>query len=116
MKALTPPNVAIVCNYSLDEIRRVINRKFPNKSGDLELFLSRLLLSVEFVTTPDEYHNDEVKIRDINDRLILRAVKNADADIFITDDKDFIESMVTIPKIITASQFVNDDYNCCSTD
>jgi len=70
-----------------------------------------LLFSVEFVTTPDEHHNDEIKIRDINDRPILRAAKNAGADLLITGDKDFIDSTVTDPKIITASQFVNDDIN-----
>ena len=106
-KALSPPNVAIMCDYSLDEIRRVFKRKFPDKTEDLELFLSRLLFSVEFVTTPNEHHNDEIKIRDVNDRPILRAAKSAGTDILITGDKDFLDSTVTDPKIVTASQFFN---------
>jgi len=30
-KALTPPNIAIVCDYTLDEMHRVINKNFPIK-------------------------------------------------------------------------------------
>ena len=28
-KAITNPNVGVVCDYSIDEMRRVFNRKFP---------------------------------------------------------------------------------------
>jgi len=52
IKAITPPNIAIVCDYSLDETHRVINRKFPNKMSDLELFLYRTLFTVQLVSTP----------------------------------------------------------------
>ena len=34
----------------------------------------------------------EESIRDINDRPILRAAISANADIFLTGDKDFLES------------------------
>ena len=106
-KALTPPNVAIVCDYSLDEMHRVINKKFPDKIKDLDLFISRLLFFVEFVATPVEIDGDEPKIRDIKDRPILRAAKHANADILITGDKDFLESIIIEPKISTASKFIN---------
>jgi len=106
-KALTPPNVAIVCDYSLDEMRRVIIKKFPDKLKDLDLFLSRLLDSIELVLTPHETDENELKIRDIKDQPILRAAKSANVDLLITGDKDFLESTITKPKIITASKFVN---------
>ena len=38
MKAVTPPHDAVVCDYSLDEMRRVYNRKFPHKLQDFERF------------------------------------------------------------------------------
>ena len=105
-KALTPPNTAVVCDYSLDEMRRVIKNKFPTKIHDLELFLDRLLLTVELVPTPDCAHDAESEIRDIKDRPILRAAINADVDIILTGDKDFLESAVVYPKIMTAAQFI----------
>ncbi len=34
-KAVTPPHEAVVCDYSLDEMRRVFNRKFPQRLATL---------------------------------------------------------------------------------
>jgi len=111
IKALTPPNVAIVCDYALDEAHRVINRKFPNKAGELRLFLYRLRFTAELVSTPADSLEDDSKIRDINDRPILRAAIKANADILLTGDKDFLESSVTVPKIMTVAQFISDSSN-----
>jgi putative PIN family toxin of toxin-antitoxin system len=106
-KAMTPPNVAIVSDYSLDETRRVINKKFPDKVTDLELFLFRTLFSVQLVSTPIDDIKDESKVRDIDDRPILRAATEANADVLITGDKDLLDSGVTHPRIITAAEFVD---------
>ena len=54
-----------------------------------------------------EEHDLEVKIRDINDRPILRAAINSGADILLTGDKDFIESGIYKPKVMTAEEFVD---------
>ena len=35
MKAVSPPHDAVVCDYSLDEMRRVYNRKFPPQDTGL---------------------------------------------------------------------------------
>ena len=42
----------------------------------------------------------------VNDRPILRAAIYANADILLTGDKDFLESALQYPKIVTASDFV----------
>jgi hypothetical protein len=39
---------------------------------------------------------------------ILRAAISAGADILLTGDKDFIESGIFNPKIMTATEFVNE--------
>ena len=111
MKALTPPNVTILSDYSLDEMHRVINKKFPEKLRDLELFLYRTLLSVQLMKTPTIVHDEESKIRDIKDTPILRSAIESKADVLITGDKDFLESTVTNPRILTASQFVR-EFDC----
>jgi predicted nucleic acid-binding protein len=43
----------------------------------------------------------------VNDRPILRAARKADVDVFVTGDKDFLESDIVSPKIVTASQFLH---------
>ena len=48
----------------------------------------------------------ESQIRDINDRPILRAAIMAKADILLTGDKDFLESSIKHPKILTPAEFL----------
>jgi len=109
MKAATPPHDAVVCDYSMDELRRVYNRKFPHRIQDFERFVSLLALTVEIVATPpkEEQAHDENLIRDIKDRPILRAAVAARVDALLTGDKDFLESSITVPKIITAAEFLH---------
>jgi len=113
IKALTPPHTAVVCDYSIDEMRRVYNRKFPHKLPDFESFLSMLMLSVEIVSTPmkeiEGSAEGEKKIRDLNDRPIYRAAISAGVDAILTGDKDFLESGITFPQMLTAVGFVQSE-------
>lgn len=70
MKCVTLPHTAVVCDYPIEEIRRVYKRKFSNRMYEFERFISRMALSVEIVRTPPEETKGEKKIRDLNDRLI----------------------------------------------
>lgn len=97
----------MVCEQNIDELRRIFNRKFPQKIHALETFLSLALMTLELVPTPVEEHISESKIRDVNDRPILRAAIHAKADILLTGDKDFLESGLATPQILTAADFVN---------
>ena len=72
----------------------------------LEHFLSIALLAMEVVPTPIEEAEEENYIRDVADRPILRAALNAKVDVLLTGDKDFLESGVTNPKIMTAAEFI----------
>ena len=107
-KAVSPPHYTVVCDYSLDEMRRVFNRKFPHRLGDFERFVSSLTLAVVIVLTPDreESVEGENAIRDVSDRPIFRAAVNAKVDAIITGDKDFLESGITKPKCLTAAEFL----------
>ena len=97
VKAVSHPNHGLVCEQNIDEMRRIFNRKFPQKIQALEGF--------EVVPMPLEENTLEDKIRDVNDRPILRADLNAKADILLTGDKDFLESGIDTPKIMTAADF-----------
>ena len=107
IKAVTYPNHGMVCEQNIDELRRIFNRKFPQKIHALETILSLALMTLELVPTPVEEHISESKIRDVNDRPILRAAIHAKADILLTGDKDFLESGLATPQILTAADFVN---------
>jgi putative PIN family toxin of toxin-antitoxin system len=106
VKAVSYPNHGLICEQNVDEMRRIFNQKFPQKIHALEAFLSIALLTLEVVPTPIEEYDSEEKIRDVNDRPILRAAIYANADILLTGDKDFLESGLRNPQIMTAADFV----------
>lgn len=111
MKAVTPPNNAVVCDYSLDEMRRVYHRKFPHQLSDFERFIALLDFSVDIVPTPPVETNsksgvDELKIRDLNDLPIYHAALAARVDLLLTGDKDFLESGLSHPRMINAAEFI----------
>ena len=108
VKAVSYPNHGMICEQNIDEMRRIFNRKFPTKIQALESFLSLALLTLKIVPTPIEEQELESKIRDINDRPILRAAISAGVDILLTGDKDFIESGIFNPKIMAATEVVNE--------
>ena len=107
LKAVTFPNVGVICDQNIDEIRRIFNRKFPSQIPLLEHFLAEALPFLLVVSTPTDELDDELKIRDASDRPILRAAIAAGADILITGDKDFLESGVSIPRIMTIAEFLD---------
>ena len=107
IKAVTFPNQGIVCDQNIDELRRIFNRKFPKKIELLERFIAMASTALTVVHTPMDTTDDENLIRDVDDRPILRAAKNANADFLITGDKDFLESGVTSPQIVTAAEFLD---------
>ena len=107
LKAVTHPNKGLICDQNIEELRRIFNRKFPDKIKILEHFLSIALLAMEVVSTPKDEIEEEYKIRDVADRPILRAAIKAQADILLTGDKDFLESSVKVPKVMTATEFLN---------
>ena len=107
LKAVTYPNKAIISEQNLVEIKNVFQRKFPDKLKLLEQFLTLALQIIELVPIPYGVNNNEILIRDIADRPILRAAIFAKADIVLTGDKDFLESDIRNPKMMTASQFLN---------
>ncbi len=112
IKALSPPHCAIICQYSIEEVRRVCRKKFPQKEASFDKFFSMLALSVEIVATPPQASEasaiGEAKIRDVNDRPIYRSAVVANANILLTGDKDLLEAEITSMDICTAATFLHD--------
>lgn len=105
-KAMMPPYEPIVCDYIVDELHRKFQEKFPEKQTELEAFLFQALSFIEIVKTPEDAIEAESKIRDVKDRPILRAALDAHADLFLTGDKDFLESSITDPRITGVAEFL----------
>ena len=89
VKAVSYPNHGLICEQNVDEMKRIFNKKFPNRLASLDKFLSVALLTLELVPIPTEKDSSEIQIRDRNDRPILRAAIEAKADVLLTGDKDF---------------------------
>ena len=106
MKALQYPYEPIVCDYVVDELHRKFEQKFPEHIVELEAFLFTSLSVIRLVETPEEILAAEKHIRDPKDRPILRAALNAHADLFLTGDKDFLESSIDDPRIISVAEFL----------
>ena len=53
----------------MDEMKRIFNKKFPNRLAALDKFLSVALLTLELVPVPTEEDMTETQIRDVNHTL-----------------------------------------------
>ena len=107
INATSYPNHGLICEQNVDEMKRIFNKKFPQRLESLNKFLSIALLTLELVPIPTDENLSELQIRDVNDRPILRAAINAKADILLTGDKDFLESGLENPVIMTPVGFLN---------
>ena len=106
LKAMLPPYEPLVCDYIVEELRRKFQEKFPDRMTELEAFLYQALSHIEVVSTPEAEVAEESKLRDPKGRPILRAALNAHADLFLTGDKDFLESSVADPRIVSVAAFL----------
>lgn len=78
----------LICSYTITEVSRVINKRFPNKFSEWERFLS--LLEFELVYTPEDPLSFPAPyIRDEKDIPILVSAILSQPDILITGDYDF---------------------------
>lgn len=106
MKALVSPYEPVTCDYVIDELHRKFQEKFPDRLDDLDAFLDATLPVISVVKTPDVTVKSEGLIRDKKDRPILRAALDIGADLLLTGDKDFLDSSVKDPRIISVAQFL----------
>ena len=101
------PLIKHLCEQTVEEFRRIFNRKFPDKIHAFESFITAALSVITVIPVPLNPHHSEDLIRDADDRPILRSAIQANIDIIITSDKDFLESSLTTPHIMTAAEFLN---------
>lgn len=88
-RRLTDSHQIVVCDYVIEELRLVVERKFPGKIKFIDRFF--LELPFELVYTPKTLDLDEFpEMRDVKDVPILATAILECIDIFLTGDKDFL--------------------------
>ena len=50
VKAASYPNHGLICEQNVDELKRIFNKKFPNRLAALDKFLSAALLTLELIS------------------------------------------------------------------
>lgn len=105
-KRLADSYQIVVCDYVIEELRLVVDRKFPAK----RMFLDRFFLELPFelVYTPKTLDLSEFPLmRDTKDSPILATAIMEGVDIFVTGDKDFLVLEVEMPEIVTITEFLD---------
>ena len=96
-----------VCQYSISELDEKIKVKFPQKANAWNAFFNELYKILAVLPTTTRRITLENKIRDINDRPILRAAVAGKIDIIVTGDKDFLEAGIDYPMVMTPTEFLD---------
>lgn len=89
--------------YVVEELKSVVRRKFPKKEPVIEKLL--LMMSYEYVYTPDDMKENLFSIRDVKDYPVLYTAIIEDIDILITGDRDFEDIIIDKPLIMTPKEF-----------
>lgn len=104
-KRLADSHQIVVCDYVIEELRLVTDRKFPAKRKFIDRFF--LELPFELVYTPKALDlNEFPQMRDIKDSPILATMIMEGIDVFVTGDKDFLVLDVEMPDIVTMTEFL----------
>ena len=106
-KAITN-NEVYICDYELDEMKSVFQRKFPEKLDALNNFIVTMMVQINVVKVPEE--KSKYTIRDEKDEPILRTALYHNVDIILTGDKDFTDVEMNKPKVITPSEYLTGVY------
>lgn len=93
----------VLASYVVDELKDVVNRKFPKMTAELDGFLTTLSFTLAY--SPQFIPSGLFEIRDIYDAPILYTAIIEGIDVLITGDKDFNDVDLEIPAIMTVAEF-----------
>ncbi len=83
----------LICSYTLEEIQRVIERKFPNRISLWHTFLAAL--EYELIETPMGISDlNPLPIRDVHDVPILSSALLCEPNYLVTGDHDFFTEVI----------------------
>jgi putative PIN family toxin of toxin-antitoxin system len=94
----------VLATYVVEELRDVIVRKFPEKAGEVDEFLTTLSFSPAY--SPQIVPEGLFEIRDASDAPILYTAILEGIDVLITGDADFFAVDIEQPVIMKISEFI----------
>jgi len=100
----------VLCQYTLDELSHVFERKFPERKEYLNEFIRKLKFELVDVKIID--YKKYPKIRDAHDMPILANAIETKVHLLITGDKDFDKIAVESPRIINPTEYTQKYMNC----
>ncbi len=101
---LSKEHEIIICSYTVEELKELINSKFKVSQKDLDEFLKDF--PFDLVYSPTNVENKLFEIRDKDDYIILHTAIIENVDVFITGDKDFDDIDIDKPEIMNATEFL----------
>ena len=101
---ITAKHTLVISSFVIEELRAVVERKFPGKMDVIDLLLHQM--SFELVYTPQNIEEGLFDIRDPKDYPVLYTAMTNGVDVLITGDKDFAEVEVDMPEILTPSAYM----------
>ena len=94
----------VLSSYVVDELKRVVRRKFPQKEAVIDKLLT--MLSFEYAYTPEKVEDGLFYIRDIKDYPVLYTAILEDVDVLVTGDRDFADIDIEKPEMMTPAEFI----------
>ena len=104
MNCIFTQHQLVLSSYVVDELKSVVKRKFPQKENAINKLL--MLMSFEYVYTPNDIEGGLFDIRDEKDYPVLYTAIIEDVDVLITGDKDFSDIDIERPEIMTPTDFI----------
>ncbi len=105
LREIAEREVLVLATYIVEELYRVFQKKFPEKTKNLDRYLERKEFEL-FVTPHDLRHVVLPSIRDAKDEPVLASAILAGVDLLITGDKDFAVVEIAHPTILTPAAFL----------
>ena len=94
----------VICSYTIEELKELIDTKFKVTQKDLDEFLKDFPFIL--VYSPTTVENKLFEIRDKDDYIILHTAIIEDVDVFFTGDKDFNDIDIDKPEIMNTTEFL----------
>jgi hypothetical protein len=91
----------LICDFLREEVYAFLREKSPEKLTAAEEFFADL--TADEIPSPD---NDGTPPPVGTSHPIIKSAVSSRADVLVTSDIDFLESVVDFPKIMTAREFL----------
>ena len=101
---LSTEHEIVICSYTIEELKELIDTKFKVTQKDLDEFLKDFPFIL--VYSPTTVENKLFEIRDKDDYIILHTAIIEDVDVFLTGDKDFNDIDIEKPEIMNTTEFL----------